>query len=203
MAAKIEAKAGAKFDVGKVVHVWKVTGVRELRGGPSTSERIDGDHPNIEPDEDLEVTKKIGSTRAIVRRSNPGEGPVEVAIHINHVNSTSSYYALRAAGQPSNKQAKPTVAQAAADLEKAKAAHALALKELQATAAGKEAAATGTARDEAAELMAEAEAEIRAAAELDKLDAEAQELADLEADLAEIELDAESEGEDKDEAAVG
>lgn len=171
----------AKFEEGKVVRVWKTTGCRELRGGPSTSERIDGEYPNISTDEDLTVTKRIGSTRAIVRRSKPGNGPVDIAIHINHIDGKSNYYALKAAGQTSDKQAKPTLEQAAAQLERAKKAYADAQKELATVASSKE---VQSARDEAAALMAEADAELEATSALDEADREAADLAALEAELA-------------------
>ena len=106
-----------RLEVGKHVRVWKTTGVRLLSRGPQTSERVGGDFPDVEPDEDLLVLRKDGSQYAYVRRAS-GE---EIRIHLNHINPTSSYYADRDFSGFNVSQAKGSSAQAtstvAADLE--------------------------------------------------------------------------------------
>lgn len=113
-----------QFVVGKTVNVWKTTGVRNLKGGPCTSERTGGDYEDIEPTEELMVLKKFGSTRALVRRENGDE----VTMHINHINPSSTYYAAR--GETSSQ--KPSIDSAKKELEIAMKAYEKALAEQEA-----------------------------------------------------------------------
>lgn len=86
-----------QFVEGKVIFVWKKTGVRNGKDGIMTSERTGQDYPDIEPTEPLMVLQKFGSTRARCKRgpARLGQPDQEVVVHINHVNSKSSYYAAR------------------------------------------------------------------------------------------------------------
>lgn len=83
-----------KFVVGETVNVWKLTGVRDLKMGPSTSERPGGDYPDIDVDEPLKVVETRGA-KALVKR----EDGQKVWIHINHIWKESKYYEQRGQGR--------------------------------------------------------------------------------------------------------
>lgn len=79
--------ASKKFVMGEIVHVWETKGCRELRHGPSCSERTGGDYPDILPTEDLKVVAVHGSTGADVIR----ESGQKIRIHKNHVDENADY----------------------------------------------------------------------------------------------------------------
>jgi hypothetical protein len=137
------------FNVGDIVHVFETKGCRDLKSGVCSSERIDGEYPNIEPTEDLKVIKKLGSTRALCERGLDG---ATISVHINHITAASAYYAAR--GQPKAPKAprapkgskKTELAAAQAEVQKLEADLESKLEsELEAE----------DARDEAAALFAE------------------------------------------------
>lgn len=161
-----------QFVVGQPVFVWKETGAREGKAGPTTSERLGQDYPDIKTDEPLMVMVKYGTTKALCRReSRKGEKDYEITVHINHVNPQSSYYANRAEKLATASKLTPEqeIARATAEAEAA----AKRLEELKAKASAMTpAAASGDANaqaeaptqtiagediDEAASLFASAE----------------------------------------------
>jgi hypothetical protein len=82
-----------QFVVGKPCFVWKVTGVRDGKNGPTTSERTGQDYQDVDPSEPLMVLTKYGSNKALCRRPDG----TEITVHLNHINKSSAYYANRAA----------------------------------------------------------------------------------------------------------
>lgn len=86
-----------QFVKGQVITVWKTVGVRQGKDNmPTTSERLGLDYPDIEVSEPLLVLQKVGSTKAIVKRTGrEGHPDDQTVVHINHVNPASSYYANR------------------------------------------------------------------------------------------------------------
>lgn len=84
------------FVQGEMCRVWKPTGVRNGKTGPATSERLGQDYPDIQPNEDLLVLTKYGTTKALVERaSRKGHPDHQLIVHINHINPSSGYYANR------------------------------------------------------------------------------------------------------------
>jgi hypothetical protein len=79
------------FEVGKVVHVFRTKGCRELSKGRSSSERLDGEYPNIESSEDLLVVENIDTMHAMCQRQDG----TQVRVSINHINGDSDYYSQR------------------------------------------------------------------------------------------------------------
>lgn len=87
-----------QFVVGKPVFVWKTTGAKEGKNGPTTSERTGQDYPDIEPTEPLLVLVKYGTNKALAQRQGrDGEKDEKIIVHHNHINPNSPYYANRAA----------------------------------------------------------------------------------------------------------
>lgn len=142
------------FKVGETVHVFETKGCRELKGGPSSSERLGGEYDDIEPSEDLKVVKKLGSTKAIVER----EDGTQISMHINHINPKSDYYALRGQKSATAKPLAVRIADKAAEVARLESE----LKVLvsrqadaeETVAEAKESEVSDLAREEAAALFA-------------------------------------------------
>jgi hypothetical protein len=130
-----------KFVVGETVRVWKLTGVRDLKMGASTSERPGGDYADITPDEPLTVIETHGA-RAVCQRPD-GQ---EVWVHINHIWKGSKYYQSKGRqtggreqgrGQQAQGSQRRSAAQPSPQgtvkqkLERARAAYETALSELE------------------------------------------------------------------------
>jgi hypothetical protein len=90
-----QGQGRAAFVVGETVRVWKPTGVRKLKYGFQTSERIGGDKPDITPDEDLVVVERFGAGKALCKRRNGDQ----VIVHRNHIDPQAKYYAAKAQRQ--------------------------------------------------------------------------------------------------------
>lgn len=80
------------FTKNQTVSVWEPKGCRELRGGPSSSEKRGGEYEDLLPEEQLVVLQPMGS-RALCRRPN-GQ---TLLVHKNHVDPNQSYSAARIA----------------------------------------------------------------------------------------------------------
>lgn len=140
------------FEIGKFVSVWEPKGCRELKSGASSSERTGGEYEDIFPEEKLKVVQKLGSTRAIVERENG----MRISMHLNHINPSSSYYALRGQKSASQKPMAERKMDALAKLQQAKKE----LEELMALQKQAEAEASA-----AAEALNEEEEEIETASD--------------------------------------
>lgn len=90
------------INIGETLHVWKLTGVRNLKDGPQTSEKIGGEFPDVSPDEPLVVVKRYGG-KLLCRR---GDGS-EILVHRNHVNPNAKYYATRKGTGQGGQQGSP------------------------------------------------------------------------------------------------
>lgn len=107
----------------------------------------------------------MGSTRALVDRGAGVKGPKHIVMHINHINPTNPYYALRGTKSQEQKSVAERKAEAIAKVQAAKKeleelialqAEAEALEIDAASAIADEQTATDESRDEAKALFEQA-----------------------------------------------
>lgn len=147
------------FTKGSIVHVFATKGCRDLKPGPSSSERAGGDYADIEPTEDLLVIEKRGSTKAVCQRSHEDHVGMHILVDLNHIDETRAYNGLK-----TGRVAKVTLtpAETVEKLKKAQAeaqakleAAMLELMQAQEEAQMETVASEDDSRDEARELFAQ------------------------------------------------